>query len=322
MRKTRPTSWQAAGERYYEDQKNRKSLAKPAHAGGGGVRLRRAFGYSQVPQFDPFLLLDDFRADDPADYLKGFPWHPHRGIETITYVLAGEVEHGDSMGNQGVITPGDVQWMTAGSGIIHQEMPQGRRSGRMYGFQLWANLPASHKMMEPRYRDVKRLQIPEVSLAQGVRVKIICGRVNGAAGPVRDIVTDPEYLEVSVPPGPSSVIPSRAATRPLPTSLRGKATSTRSGTPTPTKSSGPIISISTPLRLWRPGHCPLWGWQRGGGAAMASPVRFLLDLGPSHRGARCLVRPHCHEYPGRVAPRLRGISAGHLHQTRHPVSQA
>jgi quercetin 2,3-dioxygenase len=168
---------------------------------GAGVHLRRAFGYSQVPQFDPFLLLDDFRGDDPADYLKGFPWHPHRGMETITYVLAGEVKHGDSMGNQGVITPGDVQWMTAGSGIIHQEMPRGDDKGRMYGFQLWANLPAAHKMMAPRYRDVKRLQIPEVSLAQGVRVKIICGRVNGTEGPVRDIVTDPEYLEVSVPAG-------------------------------------------------------------------------------------------------------------------------
>ncbi|MGD0828067.1 MAG: pirin family protein [Desulfobaccales bacterium] len=168
---------------------------------GAGVRLRRAFGYYQVPQFDPFLLLDDFRADDPADYLKGFPWHPHRGMETITYVLAGEVKHGDSMGNQGVITPGDVQWMTAGSGIIHQEMPRGDDKGRMYGFQLWANLPASHKMMEPRYRDVKRLQIPEVSPAPGVRVKIICGRVNGTEGPVRDIVTDPEYLEVAVPTG-------------------------------------------------------------------------------------------------------------------------
>jgi redox-sensitive bicupin YhaK (pirin superfamily) len=168
---------------------------------GAGVRLHRAFGYYQVPQFDPFLLLDDFRADDPADYRKGFPWHPHRGIETITYVLAGEVAHGDSLGNQGVITPGDVQWMTAGSGIIHQEMPRGDSQGRMYGFQLWANLPASHKMMEPRYRDVKRAQMPEVSLAQGVTVKIICGRVGNATGPVTDIVTDPEYLEVSVPAG-------------------------------------------------------------------------------------------------------------------------
>jgi redox-sensitive bicupin YhaK (pirin superfamily) len=168
---------------------------------GAGVHLHRAFGYDQVPQFDPFLLLDDFRGDDPVDYLKGFPWHPHRGIETITYVLAGEVDHGDSLGNRGVITPGDVQWMTAGSGIIHQEMPKGDDQGRMYGFQLWANLPASHKMMEPRYRDVKGAHIPEVVLPQGVNVKIICGRVNGTAGPVRDIVTEPEYLDVSVPAG-------------------------------------------------------------------------------------------------------------------------
>jgi redox-sensitive bicupin YhaK (pirin superfamily) len=168
---------------------------------GAGVHLHRGFGYDQVPQFDPFLLLDDFRGDDPVDYLKGFPWHPHRGIETITYVLAGEVDHGDSLGNRGVITPGDVQWMTAGSGIIHQEMPKGDDQGRMYGFQLWANLPASHKMMEPRYRDVKGAHIPEIVLPQGVNVKIICGRVNGTAGPVRDIVTEPEYLDVSVPAG-------------------------------------------------------------------------------------------------------------------------
>jgi redox-sensitive bicupin YhaK (pirin superfamily) len=168
---------------------------------GAGVHLHRGFGYDQVPQFDPFLLLDDFRGDDPVDYLKGFPWHPHRGIETITYVLAGEVDHGDSLGNRGVITPGDVQWMTAGSGIIHQEMPKGDDQGRMYGFQLWANLPASHKMMEPRYRDVKGAHIPEVVLPQGVNVKIICGRVNGTAGPVRDIVTEPEYLDVSLPAG-------------------------------------------------------------------------------------------------------------------------
>jgi redox-sensitive bicupin YhaK (pirin superfamily) len=168
---------------------------------GAGVHIHRAFGYDQVPQFDPFLLLDDFRGDDPADYLKGFPWHPHRGIETITYVLAGEVDHGDSLGNLGVITPGDVQWMTAGCGIIHQEMPKGDEKNHMYGFQLWANLPASHKMMEPRYRDVKHAQIPEVSLAQGVRVKIICGKVKGTRGPVTDIVTDPEYLDVSVPAG-------------------------------------------------------------------------------------------------------------------------
>jgi quercetin 2,3-dioxygenase len=166
---------------------------------GAGVHLKRAFGYYQVPRFDPFLMLDDFRSDDPARYLPGFPWHPHRGIETITYVLEGNVEHGDSMGNTGDINAGDVQWMTAGSGIIHQEMPKGDRAGRMGGFQLWANLPASEKMMEPRYRDVRREQIPEVSLEGGVKVKIICGEVNGVRGPARDIVIDPEYLDVSVP---------------------------------------------------------------------------------------------------------------------------
>lgn len=166
-----------------------------------GVRLHRAFGYYQVPDFDPFLLLDDFRADDPADYRKGFPRHTHRGIETITYVLAGEVEHGDNLSNRGLISPGDIQWMTAGNGIIHQEMPQGDDRGRMYGFQLWANLPASHKMMEPRYRDVTHVQIPEVALAQGITVKVICGPLNGNTGPVKDIVTDPEYLDVLVPAG-------------------------------------------------------------------------------------------------------------------------
>jgi quercetin 2,3-dioxygenase len=168
---------------------------------GAGVHLKRAFGYSQVPMFDPFLLLDDFRSDRPEDYIKGFPWHPHRGIETITYVLRGDVEHGDSMGNKGVISSGDVQWMTAGSGIIHQEMPKGGPDGSMYGFQLWANLPRSHKMMDPRYRDVKSDQIPEVSLENGAIIRIICGNIGDIQGPVRDIVTDPEYLDITVPAG-------------------------------------------------------------------------------------------------------------------------
>jgi redox-sensitive bicupin YhaK (pirin superfamily) len=166
---------------------------------GAGVHLKRAFGYSQVPMFDPFLLLDDFRSDRPEDYIKGFPWHPHRGIETITYVLRGDVEHGDSMGNKGVISSGDVQWMTAGSGIIHQEMPKGGPDGSMYGFQLWANLPRFNKMMDPRYRDVKSEQIPELRLDSGTVVRIICGSVDGIQGPVRDIVTDPEYLDVTIP---------------------------------------------------------------------------------------------------------------------------
>jgi redox-sensitive bicupin YhaK (pirin superfamily) len=168
---------------------------------GAGVRLKRAFGFGDPHLFDPFLLLDDFRGDDPSDYSRGFPWHPHRGIETITYVLAGDVEHGDSLGNSGVIGSGDVQWMTAGSGIIHQEMPQGDDLGRMYGFQLWANLPASQKMMEPRYREVKSPEIPEVTLEGGVKARIISGEAGGVRGPVRDIVIDPSYLDVSIPAG-------------------------------------------------------------------------------------------------------------------------
>lgn len=167
---------------------------------GAGVRLRRAFGNAEAGMFDPFLLLDDFRSDDQDDYLNGFPWHPHRGIETITYVLQGDVEHGDSLGHKGIIGSGDVQWMTAGSGIIHQEMPKGDSAGRMYGFQLWANLPASHKMMDPRYRDVKRSNMPVVSLGDGGEVRIISGTFHGRQGPVRDIVTDPQYLDVTLMP--------------------------------------------------------------------------------------------------------------------------
>lgn len=166
---------------------------------GAGVHLRRAFGFSEVPLLDPFLMLDDFRSDNPAHYLQGFPWHPHRGIETITYMLAGDVEHADSLGNKGVISAGDVQWMTAGSGIIHQEMPKGDGQGRMYGFQLWANLPARDKMMAPRYREVTQAQIPVVKLASGATIKIIAGEVVGSKGPVRDIVIDPEYIDVTLP---------------------------------------------------------------------------------------------------------------------------
>jgi quercetin 2,3-dioxygenase len=166
---------------------------------GAGVHLQRAFGFGDTHTFDPFLLLDDFRNDDPALYAPGFPWHPHRGIETITYVLRGNVAHGDSMGNAGSITAGDVQWMTAGSGILHQEMPQGDPDGRMHGFQLWANLPRTNKMMTPRYQDVKSAQIPNVSLEGGVTVRIICGEVGGVRGPVENIVIDPQYLDISLP---------------------------------------------------------------------------------------------------------------------------
>ncbi|MFV0349196.1 MAG: pirin family protein [Halodesulfovibrio sp.] len=173
---------------------------------GAGVRLRRVFGYYEAPMFDPFLLLDDFRSDTPEDFVQGFSWHPHRGIETITYVLRGDVEHGDSLGNAGVISSGDVQWMTAGSGIVHQEMPKGDEKGFMHGFQLWANLPAAQKMMDPRYRGVTAGEIPLVQLPEGVTAKVIAGtlqdernEVGTVSGPVRDVVISPEYLDVSVP---------------------------------------------------------------------------------------------------------------------------
>lgn len=179
-------------------------------------------GSARLPIFDPFLLLDDFRSDNPDDYIKGFPWHPHRGIETITYVLSGDVEHGDSMGNKGVISSGDIQWMTAGSGIIHQEMPKGNMEGSMYGFQLWANLPKSHKMMEPRYRDVKSDQIPVVSLENGTKIRIICGNVGSIEGPVRDIVTDPEYLDITVPAGLEFSHPTKRGHKVLAYVIEGK----------------------------------------------------------------------------------------------------
>lgn len=168
---------------------------------GAGVHLKRAFGYHQAPQFDPFLMLDDFHTSNPDEYLAGFPWHPHRGIETITYILEGLVEHGDSMGNKGVIAAGDVQWMTAGSGIIHQEMPKESPSGTMWGFQLWANLPAAQKMMAPRYRDVKAADIPEIRQDDGVTIKIVAGTVGSIQGPVRDIVIEPELLDMSIAAG-------------------------------------------------------------------------------------------------------------------------
>ncbi len=174
---------------------------------GAGVKLRRAFGFGETRDFDPFLLFDDFRNERPEDYLAGFPWHPHRGIETITYVLAGNVDHGDSLGNRGTMGSGDVQWMTAGSGILHQEMPRGDTQGRMHGFQLWANLPSSLKMTPPRYQDISSGVIPEVTDDDGTKVRIICGNFWGQRGPVDGIAADPRYLDVWVPPGRSKTLP-------------------------------------------------------------------------------------------------------------------
>jgi redox-sensitive bicupin YhaK (pirin superfamily) len=174
---------------------------------GAGVHLHRAFGFGNTSDFDPFLLLDDFRSDAPEEYLAGFPWHPHRGIETITYVLAGTVEHGDSIGNRGVISTGDIQWMTAGSGIIHQEMPQGDTAGRMYGFQLWANLPASLKMTAPRYQGVLAADVPLVRDEDGTEVRIVCGRYGNTTGPVEGVAANPTYLDVSIPAGRTKTFP-------------------------------------------------------------------------------------------------------------------
>jgi quercetin 2,3-dioxygenase len=184
----------------------RVSLSRPA-VEGAGVKLRRAFGFGDTTAFDPFLLLDDFRNDRPEDYRAGFPWHPHRGIETITYVLAGTVEHRDSLGNKGTLGAGDVQWMTAGSGILHQEMPEGDTRGRMHGFQLWANLPSSLKMMAPRYQDIKAPEIPEIVDDDGTRVRVVCGEFWGRRGPIEGVAADPRYLDVWVPPGRRKTLP-------------------------------------------------------------------------------------------------------------------
>jgi len=174
---------------------------------GAGVRLRRAFGFGDTSEFDPFLMMDDFRGDHPGDYSAGFPWHPHRGIETITYVLAGTVAHGDSLGNKGVLGPGSVQWMTAGRGILHQEMPRGDAFGRMHGFQLWANLPSSLKMTAPRYQDIGGGEIPEITDDDGAKVRVICGDFWGQKGPVDGVAAEPRYLDVSIPPNVRKTLP-------------------------------------------------------------------------------------------------------------------
>jgi redox-sensitive bicupin YhaK (pirin superfamily) len=184
-----------------EERKIKKVMKSKPTIEGAGVHLKRAFGFGETDLFDPFLLLDDFRGDDPELYRRGFPWHPHRGIETITYVLRGTVEHGDSLGNGGVIGAGDIQWMSAGSGIIHQEMPSGDAEGRMHGFQLWANLPRANKMMKPRYQEAKNMEIPVVTVAKGVTIRVICGEVAGQRGPIQNVIIEPEYVDVTIPAG-------------------------------------------------------------------------------------------------------------------------
>ncbi len=212
---------------------------------GAGVHLRRAFGFGDTREYDPFLLLDDFRNDDPESYRQGFPWHPHRGIETITYVLAGTVAHGDSLGNEGAIAAGDVQWMTAGSGIVHQEMPQGDPDGRMHGFQLWANLPSALKMTAPRYQDVQAADIPEVTDDDGTRVRVVCGSFWGKKGPVDGIAAEPIYVDVSVPPGKTRSLPVETTRHAFAYVFAGSGTFANASGPQPVKTEG-VGTVETP----------------------------------------------------------------------------
>jgi quercetin 2,3-dioxygenase len=267
-----------------ENRRVRKVTTSRATMEGAGVHLHRAIGWGRPEIYDPFLLLDDFRSDVPAQYEKGFPWHPHRGIETVTYLLRGEVEHGDSLGNSGVISPGDVQWMTAGSGIIHQEMPKGDPKGSMHGFQLWANLPAASKMMEPRYRGVTNAEIPEVIDTTGATVKVIAGTVGGVTGPVRDVVTKPEYLDVTVAPGQTFTHPTPRGHTVFAYVIGGKAVFCQEKDPYAYEREGEGYFDMERERLIGDRHLVLFG---DGDAvsvtAEADAVRFLLISGkPIH----------------------------------------
>ncbi len=263
-----------------ENRRIRKVVKSRAAIEGAGVHLHRAIGLGPPELYDPFLLLDDFRSDKPEQYLKGFPWHPHRGMETITYVLRGEVEHRDSLGNRGVISPGDVQWMTGGSGIIHQEMPRGDANGAMYGFQLWANLPAVNKMMVPRYRGIKSAEIPEVTDAGGATIKIIAGTVGGVTGPVRDVVTSPQYLDVSIPPGKAFTHPTPRGHTVFAYVIGGKGVFCQQNDPYSYEAEGENYFDMKRQRLIGDGHLVAFG---DGDAvtvsAEAEAVRFLLVSG-------------------------------------------
>jgi len=260
----------------------RQSQAKPTIE-GAGVRLRRAFGFGDTSDFDPFLLLDDFRNDDPDDYLAGFPWHPHRGIETITYVLAGTVEHGDSLGNRGALGAGDVQWMTAGSGIIHQEMPQGDSQGRMHGFQLWANLPSALKMTSPRYQDVKAPDIPEVTDDDGTKARIICGTFWGATGPVDGIAAEPNYIDLWVPPGTKKSLPVATSRHAFAYVFAGSGTFANASAPQSVRTEGlDGTAESTPSQSELAGNRSLLVFDTGDEVTVQAGehgIRFLLVSG-------------------------------------------
>jgi quercetin 2,3-dioxygenase len=247
---------------------------------GAGVRLHRAFGFGTTKEFDPFLLFDDFRNERPEDYRAGFPWHPHRGIETITYVLAGTVSHADSLGNQGALGAGDVQWMTAGSGILHQEMPAGDPGGRMHGFQLWANLPSSLKMTAPRYQDVTSAAIPEVTDDDGTRVRVVCGDFWGKSGPVDGIAADPRYLDVWVPPGRRKVIPVETTRHAFAYIFEGSGTFRDASAPQPVATEG--AEHGSVIRPTEIGNRTLVLFDRGDEVVVQAGeagIRFLLVSG-------------------------------------------
>ena len=247
---------------------------------GAGVHLRRAFGFGDTAPFDPFLLFDDFRNERPEDYLAGFPWHPHRGIETITYVLAGTVDHQDSLGNRGTIGAGDVQWMTAGSGIVHQEMPKGDAQGRMYGFQLWANLPAALKMTEPRYQDVKGKDIPVVALEGGGKVRVVCGTFRGTKGPIEGVAADPSYWDVAVAAGARATLPAPADHHAFAYVFEGAGRFCNAAAPLSVPTEGAGWSDATPSELAGDRTLVLFG-QGDEITVQAGPagVRFLLVAG-------------------------------------------
>ena len=246
---------------------------------GAGVHLRRAFGFGETSEFDPFLLLDDFRNDTPGDYMAGFPWHPRRGIETITYVLAGDVEHADSMGNRGTIGAGDVQWMTAGRGIVHQEMPKGDAQGRMHGFQLWANLPASRKMTDPRYQEIKAGDIPVLTEDDGTVARLVTGDMWGMRGPVEGIAADPVYVDISVPPGKRKRIPVETARHAFAYVFAGSGTFSNASDP----QGVPTEDLRTDTqRLDRAGNRSLVLFDRGDEVVVQAGdegIRFLLVSG-------------------------------------------
>jgi redox-sensitive bicupin YhaK (pirin superfamily) len=282
---------------------------------GAGVKLRRAFGFGDTAETDPFLLLDDFRNDNPQDYLAGFPWHPHRGIETVTYLLEGSVEHGDSLGNRGTLNKGDVQWMTAGRGIMHQEMPRGDAHGRMHGFQLWANLPSSLKMTAPRYQDIEAAAIPEVVNDDGTRVRVVCGEFWGKRGPVDGVAADPRYLDVLVPAGKRQTLQVEVERHAFAYVFEGDGrfpyASQPFGVLAEKQVDGEEILLREPV-----GDRSLLLFDKGDEVTVQAGdrgIRFLLVSGKPIQEPGRLVRPHRHEYQDRTPPGGPGITERHLH---------